>query len=190
MLLGDQPSHAPVVIYGANNTVKANAKWLNLNTILVILCVNVYIHHNIAQYVATLDQETTTLASFFVLQWKQTYTTLNDVCLFIWNNLPQIEAETNGRYSADDIFKCIFWMKMFEFRLKYHWSLFLRFQWTIFHHWFRYWLDAVQAPSHYLNQWWLVYWRIYASLGLNELRLANYLIVVFSSLIRFRFAVN
>ena len=24
-----------------------------------------------------------------------------------------------------------------------------------------------QATSHYLNQWWLVYWRIYASLGLN-----------------------
>ena len=23
--------------------------------------------------------------------------------------------------------------------------------------------------SHYLNQWWLVYWRIYTSLGLNEL---------------------
>ena len=28
---------------------------------------------------------------------------------------------------------------------------------------------AGQATSHYLNQWWLVYWRIYASLGLNEL---------------------
>ena len=27
-----------------------------------------------------------------------------------------------------------------------------------------------QATGHYLNQWWLVYWRIYASLGLNELR--------------------
>ena len=26
-----------------------------------------------------------------------------------------------------------------------------------------------QATSHYLNQWWLVCWRIYASLGLNEL---------------------
>ena len=25
-----------------------------------------------------------------------------------------------------------------------------------------------QARSHYVNQWWLVYWRIYASLGLNE----------------------
>ena len=28
---------------------------------------------------------------------------------------------------------------------------------------------AVQATSHYQNQWWLVYWRIYASLDLNEL---------------------
>ena len=26
-----------------------------------------------------------------------------------------------------------------------------------------------QARSHYVNQWWLVYWRIYASLGLNDL---------------------
>ena len=30
-----------------------------------------------------------------------------------------------------------------------------------------------QATSHYLNQWWLVYWRIYASLGLNELMIAD-----------------
>ena len=28
---------------------------------------------------------------------------------------------------------------------------------------------AHQASSNYLNQWWLIYWRIYASLGLNEL---------------------
>ena len=61
------------------------------------------------------------------------------------------------------------WMKMFEFWLKFRWSLFLRFQLIIFQHWFRYWLGVVQATSHYLNQWWLVYWRIYASLGLNEL---------------------
>ena len=61
------------------------------------------------------------------------------------------------------------WMKMYEFRLKFHWSLFLRFQLTIFQHWFRYWFGAVQATSHYLNQWWLIYWCIYASLGLNEL---------------------
>ena len=58
---------------------------------------------------------------------------------------------------------------MFEFRLKFHWGLFLRFQLTIFQHWFRYWLGAIQTTSHYLKQWWLVYWHIYASLGLNAL---------------------
>ena len=58
---------------------------------------------------------------------------------------------------------------MFQFRLKFHWNLFLRVQLTIFHHWLRQWLGTVQATSHYLNQWWLVYRRICASLGLNEL---------------------
>ena len=61
------------------------------------------------------------------------------------------------------------WIKMYEFRLTFHWNLFLRVELTIFQHWFRQWLGAVQATSHYLNQWWLVYRRIYASLGLNEL---------------------
>ena len=49
----------------------------------------------------------------------------------------------------------------YKFRLKFHWILFLWVQLTIFQHWFRKWLDAVQATSHYLNQWWLVYRRIY-----------------------------
>ena len=61
------------------------------------------------------------------------------------------------------------WKKMFEFRLKFHWSLFPRVQLTIFQHWFRLWFGAEQATSHYLNQCWLEYRRIYASLGLNEL---------------------
>ena len=29
------------------------------------------------------------------------------------------------------------WMKMYEFRLRFHWSLFLSFELTIFQHWFR-----------------------------------------------------
>ena len=29
------------------------------------------------------------------------------------------------------------WMKMYQFWLQFHWSLFLRVQLTIFHHWFR-----------------------------------------------------
>ena len=35
-------------------------------------------------------------------------------------------------------------------------------------------LVQIMATSHYLEQWWLVYWRIYASLGLNELSNPEY----------------
>ena len=38
-----------------------------------------------------------------------------------------------------------------------------------FQHRSRLWSGAGQATSHYLNQWWLVCWGIYASPGLNEL---------------------
>ena len=46
------------------------------------------------------------------------------------------------------------WKKMSVFRLKFHWSLFLSVQLTIFRHCFRWWLGADQATSHYLKQWW------------------------------------
>ena len=80
-----------------------------------------------------------------------------------------------GRYKVNGITQttfssAFFWTKMFDFRLQFHWSLFLRVQLTLFKHWFWLWLGAVQATSHYLNQWWLVYRRIYASLGPNELK--------------------
>ena len=52
------------------------------------------------------------------------------------------------------------WMKMYESWLEFHWSLFLRVQLMLFQHWFRQWLGAVQATSHYLKQRWLVYRRI------------------------------
>ena len=63
-----------------------------------------------------------------------------------------------------------FLMKMFEFWLIFHWNLFLRVQLAIFQHWFKQWFGADQATSHYLNHWWSLYWRIYASLGLYELK--------------------
>ena len=79
-----------------------------------------------------------------------------------------------GRDKLDAISQTTFsnvfsWMKMFEFRLEFHWSMFPSDWITIIQHWFRWWLGAVQATSHYLNQWWLVYRCIYASFGLNEL---------------------
>ena len=64
-----------------------------------------------------------------------------------------------GRDKIDTIFQTTFsnaisWMKMFEFRLKLHWTMFLKVQLTIFQHWFRQLLGAEQATSHYLNQCW------------------------------------
>ena len=34
------------------------------------------------------------------------------------------------------------WMKIYRFRIKFHWSLFPRVQWPIIQHWFRKWLGA------------------------------------------------
>ena len=63
------------------------------------------------------------------------------------------------------------WMKMQEFRLRFNWNMFERFEVTNFQHWFSQCFGATQVTSHYLNQWWLFSWRIHASLGLDELML-------------------
>ena len=56
-----------------------------------------------------------------------------------------------GRDKIAAIFQTTFsnafsWIKMYEFRLRFHWSLLLRVQLTIFQHWFRQWLGA--------DHWW------------------------------------
>ena len=83
-----------------------------------------------------------------------------------------LRPRQDGRHFPDDISNAFSWMKMYKFRLIFPWSLFPRVQLTIYQHWFRLWLGAGQATSHYLNQWWFVHRRIYASLGLNELIVA------------------
>ena len=47
-----------------------------------------------------------------------------------------------GRDKMAGIFQTTFsiafsWMKMYEYRLRFHWNLFLTFELTIFQHWFR-----------------------------------------------------
>ena len=79
-----------------------------------------------------------------------------------------LRPRQNGRHFADDTFKSIFMNENDWIKIKIS-SWFPRVQLTIFQHWFRYWLGADQATSHYLKQWWLDCWRIYASLGLDEL---------------------
>ena len=79
-----------------------------------------------------------------------------------------LRPRKNGRHFPDDIFKCIFfnenvWISI-KSSLKFDPKVLVNnipaLVLTM--------VGAVQATSHYLNQCWLVYWRIYASLGLNE----------------------
>ena len=102
------------------------------------------------------------------------------VCSLVTFNT--LRPRQNGRHFTDDIFKCIFvnenvWIAI-EISLKFVPKGPINNIPALV----QIWLGAVQATSHYLNQWWLVYRRIYASLGLNELRhfawLGNYLFTV------------
>ena len=99
---------------------------------------------------------------------------VDSTCITFRVTLNEIKLTHWGRDKMAAIFQKTFsngfsWMKIYEFWLTFHWSLFLGVQLTIFQHWFRLWLGTDQVTSHYLKQWWLDYRRIYASLGLNEL---------------------
>ena len=73
----------------------------------------------------------------------------NAYIIIAYQQFNALRPRRNDRHIPDDIFKCIFLMKMHEFRFKFHWSLL-----TMCQHWFRLWLCTEQATSHYLNQWW------------------------------------
>ena len=78
--------------------------------------------------------------------------TLPNILLFgLWTHWGRDNMDAISQWTFANVFSS---MKMFEFRLKFHCSLFLKFQLTINQHWFRYWLGAEQATSHYLTQWW------------------------------------
>ena len=80
-----------------------------------------------------------------------------------------LRPRQDGRDFADDIFTCILFNEYCCILIKFSLTCVRKGPLTMIQHWFRKWLGADQATSHYLNQWWLVYRHIYASLGLNEL---------------------
>ena len=83
-----------------------------------------------------------------------------------WSSLINtLRPRQNGRHFADDFFKCIFLYENVWFSINISLKFFPKGPIKIF----RWCHGADQATSHYLNQWWLVYWRIYTSRGLNEL---------------------
>ena len=61
----------------------------------------------------------------------------------------------NGNHFGRRHFRFHFFlMKMIKLPLNFHWNMFAWVQLTISQHWFRHWLGAEQATSHYLNGWW------------------------------------
>ena len=58
--------------------------------------------------------------------------------------LDTLRPEQNGRNFAENIFKCLLWMKIFESWFKCHWGLLVRAKLTGNHHWFKYCLIAGQ----------------------------------------------
>ena len=68
---------------------------------------------------------------------QQTHAAFRACSSLLYWLLNTLRLRQNGRYFPDDIFECIFLKENFQFRLKFHWSLFPRVQLTIFQHWFR-----------------------------------------------------
>ena len=57
--------------------------------------------------------------------------------VFCWILLTHLGRDKMDAISQTTLSNAFSWIKRYEFRLIFHWSLFLRFQLTIFQHWFR-----------------------------------------------------
>ena len=83
------------------------------------------------------------------------------IYIYIAVKMNTLRPKLNGNQLADD--------KKVEFQITIHWNMFLRDQLTIWRHRFRQWLDAERAKAIIWTNVAMLYWRIYASLGINEL---------------------
>ena len=82
----------------------------------------------------------------------------------LYNSYTTLRPRRNEQHFADDIFKRIFIYENIWISIKISLKFFPKGPINSFPA-----LVQITATSHYLNHWWLVYRRIYASLGLNEL---------------------
>ena len=78
-----------------------------------------------------------TIATKAVCRWA---TSLNSPTMYTCLDL--FKLGENGRPFADDIFKCLFWMKIIVCLFKFYWCLFPVFHLTITRHWVMQWLFA------------------------------------------------
>ena len=81
--------------------------------------------------IAFISKENWETSRVYLMLCASSYHTYR-ICLI--TSMPKL----NERHIADYIFNAFYWMKIFEFRLKFHWSFSLRVQLTISKHWFGY----------------------------------------------------
>ena len=82
-----------------------------------------------------------------------------------------LRLRQNGRRFADDNFECIFLNENVRILIKISLKFVPEGPINNIPSFVQKMACADQATSHHLNQWWLVYRRIYASLSLNELNI-------------------
>ena len=85
--------------------------------------------------------------------------------------LNTLRPRQNGRHFTDDILKCIFLNENISILIKISLNFVPKGRINNIPSLVQIMAWCWQVTNHYLNQWWLVYWRIYALLGLNELTL-------------------
>ena len=68
----------------------------------------------------------------FMWGWDEIAGIAHDCSILTHWDRDEMDAIMQTTFSS-----ALFWKKMFEFRLKFHWRLFLRVKFTIFQHWFR-----------------------------------------------------
>ena len=124
----------------------------NLGCQLCILAIT-RSHHHVIYRVLTTDQMTIVwwgcsnhlddlMQTMGELQMFWSYISYAFITWFVQDKWPNGSGDINtlrlrGNEQRTTFSNAFSSMKMFEFRLKFHWSLFLRFQLTIFHHRFR-----------------------------------------------------
>ena len=97
---------------------------------------------------------------FFVLYFEQT-----------WNIT--LRPRQNGRQFSDHIFKCIFLNKKICIAPTISLTFVPKGPINSIPTLVQIMVWRRPAANHYLNQWWLIYWRIYASLDLNVISYLN-----------------
>ena len=78
-----------------------------------------------------------------------------------WTSISTLRQRQNGRHFSDDIFKCVFLNENVWIVIKIPLKFVPNGPIHYVQHCCRYWLGIDKVISHYLKQWWFVYWRLY-----------------------------